>query len=178
RPSYAFYPQDLYLDFAGPHRRRDGLRTSKGTLQVAYHSLQVDRTLRLQRLAVPAAPGFDGYRAYRSLLVSELRTMFANAADPGRRIRYRPIVALSKGYDSPAAAVLAAEAGCREALTYRQCIQMGDDSGEEIARRLGLSVTALETFGYKNRTDLPEIEFIAASFGRCQVYLAGSEKIL
>ncbi len=178
RPSYAFYPQELYLDFAGPHRRHDGLRTAKGTLQVAYHSVELDRALRLQRLVPPPVPAFDGYRAYRSLLVSELRAMFANAADPGRRIRYRPIVALSKGYDSPAAAVLAAEAGCREAMTYRQCIEMGDDSGEEIARQLGLSVTAFETFAYKNRTDLPEIEFIAASFSGGQVYLAGSEQVL
>src|SRR5438067_7774159 len=55
---------------------------------------------------------------------------------------------------------------------------MGDDSGEAIARHLGLSVTALETFDYKKRSDFPEIEFVASGFSGGQVYLAGSETVL
>jgi hypothetical protein len=88
---------------------------------------------------------------------------------------YRPIVALSAGYDSPAAAVIARDAGCREGFTFDQAVNRrdnDDDSGAEIGRCLGLAMTAYQTYAYRDRTDLPEIEFIASNFGGGQVYLS------
>ena len=69
--------------------------------------------------------------------------MFANAADAARRIQYRPVVALSAGYNSPAAAVIAHEAGCTEGFTFGQPFDRPDideDSGAAIGRTIALSM--------------------------------------
>ena len=121
---------------------------------------------------------FADFSQYRALLVAELAAVFANASDPRRRFRYLPITGISAGYDSPAAATLAREAGCRDAFTFRQSIQGGgaaDDSGEAIAGHLGLDIEAFDTFAYRSRDDLPEVEFLASSFGGGNAYLTASE---
>jgi hypothetical protein len=105
----------------------------------------------------------------------------ANAADPLRGRRYRPIVAMSAGYDSPAAAVIARDSGCGEAFTFGQPVDRPDeseDSGTAIGRALGLATTEYDTFAFRERRDLPELEFIASSFGGGQVYLAATGEAL
>jgi hypothetical protein len=84
---------------------------------------------------------FADFGAYRGFLSTSVAALFENAGDPARSHRLRPVVALSKGYDSTAVAVLAAENGCREALTLDVVATGSNDSGEEIGRKLGLSVT-------------------------------------
>jgi hypothetical protein len=124
---------------------------------------------------MPRCPDFA---AYRAMLAAETAALFANAADPARGRRFRPIATVSSGYDSVAAAVIARDAGCTEALTWREASMAEPgtlDSGEDIAARLGLAVTALTTHAYRARTDLPEIEFIAAGYGGPQAMMAGSE---
>jgi hypothetical protein len=58
------------------------------------------------------------YRSYERLLVEGTKAVLANGADPARKQTYVPLVPLSRGYDSTAAAVLARAAGCTEAFTY------------------------------------------------------------
>lgn len=107
--------------------------------------------------------------------------MFANAADAARRIQYRPVVALSAGYDFPAAAVIAHEAGCTEGFTFGQPFDRPDideDSGAAIGRTIALSMKEYRTYAYRDRSDLPEIEFIASSFAGGQVYLTAADGAL
>src|SRR5262249_21972829 len=47
------------------------------------------------------------------------------------------------GYDSPACAVLARAAGCREAITLAGTGEAAEDSGADIAQRLGLELHAV-----------------------------------
>jgi hypothetical protein len=118
------------------------------------------------------------FAAYRAMLVAETAALFANAADPARRRRYAPIATMSSGYDSVAAAVIARDAGCTDALTWREASMAEPgtlDSGEESAARLRLAAAVLPTHAYRARGDLPEVEFIAAGYGGPQVMMAGSE---
>ena len=83
---------------------------------------------------------FADYRTYREFLSRSLAELFANAADPGRTQRFDPVVTVSSGYDSPAVAALAAENGCRRAVTLGVIVTGTNDSGAAIAAKLGLDV--------------------------------------
>jgi hypothetical protein len=175
--SHPFYPQDLCTLIFGSDRYRHTVPTESGRLSVHYGSMAIERDFRLTPIAAPAPPAFSDFATYRAYLLDQIRSVFANAADPKRRWQYRPIVALSAGYDSPAAAVLAQEAGCSEGFTFGQPVDRpgtDEDSGAAIARTIGLSIREYDTFSYRSRSDLPEIEFIASSFGGGQVYLAAT----
>jgi len=175
---YPFYPQDLSTFTVGVERCRKDVPTRRGRLAVHYGSFRIDGDGAITVLPGPRPPRFDSFAAYRRHLVDETRATFDNAGDPARRHPLRPLVALSAGYDSPAAAVIARDAGCREAITFGEPVDRRDhaeDSGAAIAATLGLTVREQPTFAYRDRADLPEIEFIAASFGAGQVYLAGTD---
>jgi hypothetical protein len=178
RPDYAFYPHILYTISLGPDRYRREIPAARGRLRTFYRSFFADREGRERLCPIPDMPAFGNFAEYRAMLVAEIAALFANAADSARRFRYSPIAGISAGYDSPAAAVVARDAGCREAFTFRQSLHgtgASDDSGEAIARQLGLNIEAFDTFAYRSRGDLPEVEFLASSFGGGNVYLAASE---
>ncbi len=181
RLDYPFYPQDLYSYAMGPDRYRVEVPTRQGRLAVFYRSMTIARDGEARPLPIVLGRAFADFAQYRAMLVEETAAIFANAGDPARRFLYRPVTGISAGYDSPAAAVLAREAGCRDAFTFRQSTRGGgasDDSGEAIARCLEMDVEAFDTFAYRLRDDLPEIEFIAASFGGGNLYLASAESQL
>jgi hypothetical protein len=179
--SYPFYTNDLATFVVGDAHYHHTVRTQRGTLSVFYGSMTVADDLRLAEAAAVEPPRFPEFAAYRAYLVNQARMMFANAADPARVVRYRPLAVISAGYDSPASAVIAREAGCTEALTFGQPFDKdegNDDSGTPIARALGLQVAEYRTHAYRSRDDQPEIEFASASFSGGQVYMASTEAAL
>jgi hypothetical protein len=181
RRDYPFYSNDLFSIYFGPTYHRAALPMTKGTVFAHFGSLEISADLKVRPRALPLAPRFSSFADYRSFLVEQTATVFANASDPARKVRYQPIASLSAGYDAPAAAVIAREAGCAEAYTFRQSIASKgepDDSGEAIAQDLGLSVEAFDTFEYRTRTDLPEVVFASAGFGGGRVHHAGHEETL
>lgn len=179
--TYPFYPQDLATFVLGSHRYRPSVPTRNGTLSVYYGSMMIGPDLDLRPANVTPAPEFPDFRTYRAHLVEETGAVLANAADPARRVRYQPTVTLSAGYDSPAAAVIARDAGCATGITFGQPVDRPDateDSGAAIGQMMGLKVEEYDTYAYRDRTDHPEIEFIAATFGGGQVYLAAAREAL
>ena len=68
---------------------------------------------------------------------------------------------ISRGYDAPAVAVMAAKAGCKEAVTYSK--PNGDDDGTPVAAHLGLYITRYDRSEFKRRSGLPEAEFFIHS---------------
>lgn len=138
---------------------------------VHHHNLAISTTgdLRLEPKTLP--PRFDDYAGYIGYLQATITAVFRNAAAVERPRRYQPLCTLSAGYDSPACAVLARAAGCREAVTLNGR-QLGEDSGTAIARHLGLAikVVPIETGG---DGDCPEAEFLATGMqGEDLVYQA------
>lgn len=179
--AYPFYPQDLATFALGSHRYRPSVPTRNGTLSVYYGSMMIGSDLNLQPAEITPPPEFPDFQTYRTYLVDQTRWILANAADSTRAVRYHPTVALSAGYDSPAAAVIARDAGCTIGFTFGQPVDRPDakeDSGATIGRMMGLKVEEYDTFAYRDRLDCPEIEFIASSFGGGQVYLSVAQDAL
>jgi hypothetical protein len=110
----------------------------------------------------PSAPPGD-YREHVDSLRATLGRLVENAADPGRRQPFRPLVTLSQGYDSTATAALASGAGCREAVSFRKSQTPSggylDDSGASIGARLGLEVTHYERRDFLRVAGVPDAEF-------------------
>jgi len=175
--SYPFYPQDLCTFVFGSHRYQQAVPTQRGQLSIFYGAMSISEDLYLKPAAVPEPPRFSDFESYRTYLETETKAIFANAADPRRSVRYLPLAALSAGYDSPAAAVIARDAGCTDGVTFGQPVdraESDEDSGAAIAATLGLKIKEYRTFAYREREDMPELEFIASSFGAGQVYLTAT----
>lgn len=154
------------------------LPTSGGPAEFhLFENLHVLPDGRIEQSSKPRERPFRDFDDYVARLEAALASVFANA--PG----YEPVIALSSGYDSPAVAVLAARHGLRNALTFREArppnfTRDPSDSGEAIARRLGLTVEVFERTEYMRRVDLPEAEFMATGYTGEEVpYVAFEERL-
>jgi hypothetical protein len=108
------------------------------------------------------AQGFSCYDDYYGFLRKTAEELAANANSPARSHRITPLCSLSSGYDASAAAVISRYAGCRHTVTMRQSSSFwrGSDSGENIARYLGLNCRA---YNRKGRHYPHEAAFWSAS---------------
>jgi hypothetical protein len=130
-----------------------------------FENLVIGADLQISVQRKPQAPRFAGFADYRAHLARVVEAVLDNARDPLRPNPYRPLATISQGYDSPACATIAREAGCREAVTHghaRRAFGVVDsDSGEEIARALDMAIAVADRRAYLQREDLvtPEAEF-------------------
>jgi hypothetical protein len=97
-----------------------------------------------------AAPKFTDYGSYIGLVHAFLdQVAEANRQSAGGP--YVPVATLSSGYDSPAAAVLGKRIGLTQAVSI--CDSRGgsgdDDSGEAIAKHLGLKIRVARRTDYR-----------------------------
>jgi hypothetical protein len=152
-------------------RTAHGLRANPTALPTSggpaeYHLFENLRILpggHLEQSRKPRERPFVSFDDYVKRLDAALASALVNASG------YEPVIALSSGYDSPAVAVLAARHGLRRALTFRESrpptfTRDPTDSGEAIARRLGLEVQFFDRTEYVRRADLPEAEFMATGY--------------
>jgi hypothetical protein len=165
----------------GVRRERRTLPTCRGALWLfEAANLEVRPDLSFARVEPPPPPPPRDFAEYVASLEGALRDVLANASDPGRAHVFRPLVALSRGYDSPAVAALAARVGCCDAVTFRHRTP-GEpdpsDDGTEIGSRLGLAVTGLVRDAWAARPGLPEAEFCVLPPGHDVVW-AGAEALL
>jgi hypothetical protein len=113
-----------------------------GEVSAVHNYNLVLRGDRIEVVSKPdRTPHFACYADYWGFLERTARQLGANLADPLRRHRVTPLTTVSRGYDSCAAAVVAREAGCKDSVTIVNATSLvpRDDSGQEVARRLGLS---------------------------------------
>ena len=101
--------------------------------------------------------------------------MAANAAARGRRATYRLVAACSRGYDSTATAAIASLAGCREGVTFVRSAgpsghplvgvteRVGDDSGADTLRVLGMRATEFDRSALATLPGHPRAEFFISS---------------
>jgi hypothetical protein len=129
-------------------------------VSAAYHNHRVhpDGSLTIERR--PRERPFSSFEDYRDRLTAALSSLVANAAG------YEMAVSISSGYDSTAAAAVAARCGCRRAVTFREGKPVRgsgtlEDSGAPAARHLGMAVESFDRLDYLGRRDLPEAEFLA-----------------
>jgi hypothetical protein len=132
-----------------------------------FENLAIGPDLAITVRRKPQAPSFKAFADYRAHLADVVEATLDNARDPQRPNPYRPLATISQGYDSPACATVAREAGCREAVTHshaRRAFGVVDsDSGAEIAKALDMAITVTDRGAYLQREGLvtPEAEFFA-----------------
>ena len=125
----------------------------------------------------PRDQPFRGFADYRDRLIEHMRSAFDNAPS------YAPAVAMSSGYDSTAAAAVAARAGCHRALTFRQGWPWAGyhgeaDSADAAAQALGMSVEHFDRLAYQELSDAPEAEFLATGLTGEDVIFRSMEQAL
>lgn len=86
-----------------------------------------------------------------------------NVIDDIRKTKYGMITTISKGYDAPACAALVKEIGCNEAITFNKPEKYENDSGKDIAKKLGYATVIEENAAkYLKNEDLVEVEYISS----------------
>ncbi len=107
----------------------------------------------------PRERPFTSFEDFRSRLVDALEVAARNARD------HELVATISTGYNSTAAACLAARVGCRRAVSLKTATSRSGastyDSGAATARMLGMEVQDFDRLAYQGRADLPEAEFLA-----------------
>jgi hypothetical protein len=106
------------------------------------------------------SPAFATFAEYKAFLDETVLRIARNGADARRHVRYSPMAAVSRGYDSPTALVVALAVGCRQAVTFRHSRGglTDEDCGTPIAERLGVKVREFGRLDYRQYPDFPEVE--------------------
>jgi len=139
------YRADLDTVILGLGRYARAIPSSGGPVSLTYfHNLTFDGRVLRETSKPVTAPPFGSFGEYRDFLFRTADRFADNSASPGRRHRIEPLVALSRGYDSSLAAVIAKRGGCTRAATVEQArrrpgaVWARSDSGAVAAAALGL----------------------------------------
>jgi hypothetical protein len=155
-PKYPHYKADLWSTVYGIDRYVKRIPTTQGVSirLFCYTNVVVGADMELRESPKLVPPAWNSFADYRSFLHDALAALRHNAAMPRRQVFYDLLSTISSGYDSAAAAALAAEIGCKKVLTFRtgdRYLEDGeevDDSGASVGRSLGLSVEEFSRSDY------------------------------
>lgn len=169
-PDYPYYDLDLMTVMFGLRRyqRRIPSKQSLTGICRSFHAnLLIDRDGRWTEYKKPLPPSFRSFDDYARFLRTEIEAIARNAAHPARRFTYKLLTTVSSGYDSSCASALAESVGCRDSITLASLPDgsTSDDSGEPVARALGMTVASYDPASYRSRVDLPEVEFVSTGLG-------------
>ena len=178
--AYGGYRQDFLVGATGGiDGRKPELKTSAGPVRLTYHhNLRWDGS-GLMPIEKPNPPrDFGSFERYRAFLDDALARLAANMSAPDRSQPYRMLGTLSSGYDSPAAVALARPHGLREAISFSRSKHGTDDSGEPIARPLGIDLTLVDREAWRRVEGFPEVPLLASNAEGEDVLLRGAEPML
>ncbi len=119
--------------------------TASGEVSVLYFdNLHYNGTSLRVEAKADKVPQFSCYEEYYEFLCETALRLGANASSSARSQPVDSLVSVSSGYDAAASAVISKKAGCKESVTIKQSASFwrGSDSGEEVARYLGLRCRA------------------------------------
>jgi hypothetical protein len=152
----------------GARKSSRSLPTSSDDVHLIwFHNLIYDGATLREEPKPETAGDFQTFDDYRDFLFEGAHSLRSNLESTARKHKVVPLVSISSGYDSPAAAVVARHAGCREAVTIKQSSSFwrGSDSGRVIAEHLDLNCREY------NRTSqtYPHEEAFWAASGYCNL---------
>lgn len=181
--SYPHYSRDFLTSLHGLSRAVKTVPTRLGRRARLHYccKLDVDRKQQIDERPLAAESPFSDYPDYVARLETAFAAIADNAASRERANRFDPITTLSSGYDSPAVSALACRIGCTRAITFRDArenFRVEDDAGDEIAAHLGLDIEHFDRDEYRQRSDLPEAEFVGTGNGGEDVVMCGLERVL
>ncbi len=160
----AFPYSKTLLRYLKNHRHRPKVLPTLGGDEihfVTYEKLVYSQgTLEEQTHA--AEDTFTSFEEYEDFLRSRIFAIRANLQDERRRFKVTPVTTISKGYDSAASAAIAKPLDIRCALTIsRVGILRQDDSGEDIAEKLGIPIKSV----VERRSAYRDYDLVLAGLG-------------
>jgi len=177
-PTYPNYFGDFSSIRMGLERYHRTVSTSVGAIRLVYfHNLRWDGRVLRDTPKVASERVLDSFHAYRSFLGGALERVAANARDMARRQPFRLLGTASSGYDSPAVATLARQAGLRDVICFDRANTAESDGGQEIAAILGLNATVVPRDAWR-RGALNEVPFLAADAKGEDVFFRSAEERL
>ena len=143
-----------------------------------FHNLAWDGRV-LGDLAKPEIQrDFGTFEVYRDFLARSLERLSENARAKERTEPLGLISTLSSGYDSPTVTALVRGVGCRETFGFDRGRDGHDDSGEPIARRLGVRYHPIATTAWRSQR-LAAVPFLASIASEASsVAYKGAEELL
>lgn len=179
--SYLGYEADILSICDGIHVYKKEIPAASGNrIRLHYYcNIVVDRDGVMQEQPKPVPDPFRSYEEYRAFLRSEIKGGCDNAQCLERNKRYRPVVFCSNGYDSPACAALAHEAGCDEVVVFEtKKKSIRSDSGLEIVRILGYdNINQLDELDYK-RYDCADLFVASGELGTSIFFAAAASQLV
>jgi hypothetical protein len=162
----------------GLQRYRRALPTSAGNVELTYFDNLLWDGRTLTRIPKPArGRDFGSFGKYAAFLDDSIRALAENARASQRGFPYELMSTASSGYDSSTVTVLARRAGAKQVLCFDQARRGLDDSGEPLARFLGMQPVVVERSAWST-TSFPEPPFIAADSHGGDVFFKGAENVL
>lgn len=139
---YLGYARDFHSVKDGLSRCVKSIPAESGNIEILhFHNLLYNGHELLVCNKPTKNTRLNDFTSYRTFLFDAANQLGRNATNDSRRHSIHLLATVSSGYDSPAAAVIAKQAGCRQTVTIDRCNSLwrGSDSGEAIAHNLGLS---------------------------------------
>jgi hypothetical protein len=125
----------------------------------------------------PGRYDFGTFDRYNAFLESSMQAIAGNAVASRRQFKYELLSTASSGYDSSTVTVLARKAGATRVLCIDQARYDMEDSGEPLARLLGMQPVVVSRDAWTN-SQLPETSFIAADAHGGDVFFKGAEHVI
>ena len=146
REDYKKYTVDLMsVEVRGIYSCVKSIPVREGEVRLTYFRNLLYDGANLTEVDKPVPQRrFGCFKDYRSFLSETVKALGANCRDDRRRNKVEGLTGISSGYDSPACAVVAREAGFMRTATVVNSTSLwrGSDSGEAIAKQLGMSCQA------------------------------------
>lgn len=145
-PEYKDYEVDFNTVLKGIDEYKKEVHTldTKGNVNYSlpilimyFRNIIINDSNDFFEIVKPRVPSFSTYGNYVDRLIAAMQQLTKNGSDVRRKFRYASVTNISRGYDSPAGAVVAKKAGCNCALTFKANGKYVDDSGVGIAKKLG-----------------------------------------
>lgn len=163
-PTYLFYEKDFCSIVHGLNNYQRFIPLKdKNQVQIHYFTQLKIENLEIIEIAKPEIQPFQNFSDYYQRLRQALQAIVDNSRSPSRKKQYGLVTTISQGYDAAAASTIIRDFGCEIAVTFNAPERYAQDSGEEIARRLGyLQIITRNADQFLSNHDLVEAEFVAS----------------
>jgi hypothetical protein len=154
------------------------LQTSAGPVRLTYfRNLAWDGANLHERDKPDTCGPFRVFEDYRAFLQETINAIAQNITSPLRQIPMRMMGTMSSGYDSAAVSAIAQQAGLREVISISHSKFGSSDSGEPVAKALGLNLTLIDRQAWE-KLDYPEVPFLSSDGKGEDVYFHGAKQHL
>src|SRR5699024_7170783 len=128
-----------------------------------FCNIEIDEHLNINETKKQKIKPFINFKDYYISLKKDLEIFISNANAKERIINYDLVTTISQEYDATACAAIAIDYGCDTAVTFNDPQKYADDSGEEIAKKIGYkNIIKKDANQYLENTKLIEAEFVSS----------------